>query len=73
MVGKIIIIKSLLASQLTYVSSILNLQEKVVKELNTLLYQFVWGGKDRVKLILDNNTVLINSRDILNAQMDYYK
>ena len=25
------------------------------------------------KLILDNNTVLINSRDILNAQMDYYK
>ena len=49
MVGKIIIIKSLLASQLTYVSSILNLQEKVVKELNTLLYQFVWGGKDRVK------------------------
>ena len=43
MVGKILIIKSLLSSQLTYISSVLTLPEHVIKYINKTLFQFVWG------------------------------
>jgi hypothetical protein len=49
MVGRIIVTKALLSSQLTYINSIINLPENVIKEINTMLYQFVWGGKEKVK------------------------
>ena len=49
MVGKILITKSLLSSQLTYVSSVLILPEHVIKDINKTLFQFVWGGSEKVK------------------------
>ena len=49
MVGKILITKSLLSSQLTYVSSVLTLPEHVIKDINKTLFQFVWGGSEKVK------------------------
>ena len=49
MVGKILVTKCLLSSQLSYISSILNLPEHVIKDINTCLFQFIWGGNDRVK------------------------
>ena len=47
MVGKILITKSLLSSQLTYLSSVLTLPEHVIKDINKTLFQFVWGGSER--------------------------
>ena len=49
MVGKILITKSLLSSQLTYISSVLTLPEHVIKDINKTLFQFVWGGSEKVK------------------------
>ena len=50
MVGKILITKSLLSSsQLTYISSVLTLPEHVIKDINKILFQFVWGGSEKVK------------------------
>ena len=49
MVGKILITKSLLSSQLTYTSSVLTLPEHVIKDINKTLFQFVWGGSEKVK------------------------
>ena len=49
MVGKILITKSLLSSQLTNISSVLTLPEHVIKDINKTLFQFVWGGSEKVK------------------------
>ena len=48
-VGKILITKSLLSSQLTYISNVLTLPEHVIKDINKTLFQFVWGGSEKVK------------------------
>ena len=43
MIGKIVIVKSLLSSQLSFVGSIIDIPEKVIKELDTILFKYVWG------------------------------
>ena len=48
--GKIVILKSLAVSQIIYVLSPLPTPKGVIKEINTLLYDFVWGNKgDTIK------------------------
>jgi hypothetical protein len=49
MVGKITIVKSLLASQLSFISSVLNIPDVIVNELNTLFFKFIWGSNEKVK------------------------
>jgi len=49
LVGKIIIIKSLLSSQLTFISSIINLPDHVIKDVNRTLFNFLWGRTEKVK------------------------
>ena len=45
LIGKITVLKSLVASQLVYVLSPLQTNEKVIKEVNKLFYSFLWNGK----------------------------
>ena len=45
LIGKITVLKSLVASQLVYLLSPLQTNEKVIKEVNKLFYSFVWNGK----------------------------
>ena len=52
--GKITVIKSLAASQLGYVLTPLVTNKKVIAEINSLFYDFVWGGGDKIK----RNTML---------------
>ena len=50
LIGKITVLKSLLASQLVYVLSSLHTNAKVIKEINKLFYSFLWNGKgDKIK------------------------
>ena len=50
LLGKITVIKSLLASQLVYVLSPLPTPNGYLKEINSLLYNFLWDGKgDKIK------------------------
>ena len=50
LLGKITVIKSLLASQLVYVLSPLHMPNGYLKEVNSLLYNFLWDGKgDKIK------------------------
>ena len=46
--GKVTLIKSLLIPKIVYISSLLPTPEYVIKELNQLLYKFLWKGKDKV-------------------------
>ena len=46
--GKVTLIKSLLIPKIVYISSLLPTPEHIIKELNQLLYKFLWKGKDKV-------------------------
>ena len=59
LLGKIAIIKSLAISQIVYALSSLPTPESLLKEINSLLYEFLWDGKgDKVK-----RTQIINKYD----------
>ena len=50
MIGKIAVLKSLVASQLVYVLSPLRTNAKAIKEVNKLFYSFFWNEKgDKIK------------------------
>lgn len=50
LIGKITVLKSLVASQLVYVLAPLHTNAKVIKEVNKLFYAFLWNGKgDKIK------------------------
>ena len=50
LLGKIAVIKSLAASQMVYVLSSLSTCQDTLREVNNLLYDFLWGGKgDKIK------------------------
>ena len=57
LLGRIAILKSLAVSQIVYVLSSLATPQGVIKEINSLLYDFLWDGKsDKIK-----RTEMINS------------
>jgi len=57
LLGRNAILKSLAASQIVYVLSSLPTPQGVIKEINSLLYEFLWDGKsDKIK-----RTEMINS------------
>ena len=56
LVGKIVVLKSLVASQVVYVFSPLQTNHEVIKEINKLFFNFLWNDKgDKIK-----RTVMIN-------------
>ncbi|KAL9976217.1 hypothetical protein ACROYT_G013489 [Oculina patagonica] len=56
LLGKIQVIKSLAASQLTYILAPLATNHKIIKEVNDLFYSFLWDNKgDKIK-----RSVMIN-------------
>ena len=48
MLCKITIIKSFLLSKMTYVFSVLPTPEEFIKQLNTIIYNFLWNGPDKI-------------------------
>ena len=53
--GKITIIKQLAMPTILFSASMLPVPEGIIKELNTVFYNFIWGKKDKIK-----RSVLIN-------------
>ena len=50
LLGKIAVLKSLVVSQIVYVLSSLPTPQGVIKEINSLSYEFLWGNKsDKIK------------------------
>ena len=59
LLGKITVIKSLAVSQIVYLLSSLPSHQKVVHEINSILYDFLWDSKgDKIK-----RTEIINDYD----------
>ena len=50
LLGKIVVLKSLIASQLFYMLSTLPTNKQVLEEINNICYKFLWNGKgDKIK------------------------
>ena len=60
---KVTLIKSLLIPQIIYTSSLLPTPEHIVKDLNHILYAFLWQGKDKV-----TRASTINNRDLTHGR-----
>ena len=54
--GKITVIKSLAISKLIYSASILPYNSDLIKTIDTILYKFLWDGKDKIR-----RNIIINS------------
>ena len=46
--GKVIVIKSLLLPKMLYVFSVLTTPEEFIKQFNTIIYNFLWKGTDKI-------------------------
>ena len=69
LLGKIVVIKSLLASQLVYIMSPLPTSSEHLKDINNLLYQFLWNGKrDKIKCVEMMNYYATGRRKMLDIQ-----
>ena len=50
LLGKIVVLKSLVPSQLVYILTSLQTNHEAIQKINTLFYAFLWNGKgDKVK------------------------
>jgi len=47
--GKIQVIKSLALSRMVFQASIIDIPERYIKQINTKMYAFIWGARDKVK------------------------
>ena len=50
LLGKITVLKSLIASQLVYIFSLLQTNHTAIKEINAMFFDFLWNDKgDKIK------------------------
>ena len=47
--GKIQIIKTFAIPKLMFRASVISIPSEIVKEVNSIFYNFIWNGKDKVK------------------------
>ena len=47
--GKVIVLKTLVLSNITYIMSVFPTLEKYNKKIERLIYNFLWNGRDRIK------------------------
>ena len=47
--GKILVIKTLVLSKMVFPASLLEVPDYIVKELNKMMFTFIWGKTDRIK------------------------
>ena len=55
--GKVTIIKSLLIPKLVYVSSLLPTPSNIIKQVNHIIFSFLWRGKDKTTRLSAINTL----------------
>ena len=55
--GKATIIKSFLIPKLLYVSSIIETRPEIIKQMEKMIYKFLWKGPDKVTRLSVINTL----------------
>ena len=49
LLGKIQIVKIFAVPKIMYRASVIPLSKELIKEANSIIYDFIWNGKDKVK------------------------
>ena len=57
-----------MASQFTYIGSIIDLPQDFVNRINTMFFKFIWGGSEKVK-----RTTLITDYECGGLKMIHFK
>ena len=48
--GRVLIVKALVLSRFQYLASLVNIPENIIKQVNRIVYEFIWSGKtDKVR------------------------
>ena len=78
-IGKVLVIKSLLVSQIGYLSDIISVPNNVIKEIESLLWNFLWNNKqplvNRKTMYLDCNeggVKMLNLRDFIESKRVHF-
>ena len=66
--GKVTIIKSLLISKMLYVFSILPTSEDFIKQLNSIIYNFLWKGPDKIARLATINDLKHGGLDLIDIE-----
>ena len=74
--GKVLIVKALALSKFQYLASLVTIPDHVIKQVNSMIYEFIWNGKtDKVKRNLfeqefnNGGYKMINFTDIITASL----
>ena len=67
--GKVTIIKSLLLPKMLYVFSILTTPEEFIKQLNTIIYSFLWKGTDKIARLAAVNDLKYGGLNLIDLEM----
>ena len=72
--GKVLIIKALALSKFQYLASLVTIPDHVIKQVSSIIYDFIWNGKtDKVKRNLfeqefkNGGYKMINFTDLITA------
>ena len=72
LLGKITIIKSFLLSKMTHVFSVLPTLEEFIKQLNTIIYNFLWNGPDKIaRLAVGNDIKFLDDNSRKNVLIEF--
>ena len=56
--GKVLIIKTLLLSQVGFLADVVNIPNNVVKQIDTLIWSFLWDSKQP---LVNRNTMFLDT------------
>ena len=68
LLGKITIIKSFLLSKMAYVFSVLPTPHEFIKQLNTIIYNFLWNGPDKIARLAVVNAIKYGGRRLTDIE-----
>jgi len=66
--GKMTIIKSFLIPKLLYVSSILETPRQIIKEMERMIYKFLWKGPDKVTKLSVINSLTNGALNLMDLE-----
>jgi hypothetical protein len=57
LLGRVLIIKTLAIPKLVFPASLLHIPDGLIKKANIMLYNFIWGARDKIKRRVIVNTI----------------
>ena len=66
LIGKIQIVKSFIIPRFLSKAALISVPEDHVKEINKLIYHFIWSGNDKIKRSL---LIPLNEENVLNKEL----